>query len=123
MERRQPPADVQPHPEQRGELRVGQVGVQVACDVEERLLKDVRGVEPGPDARVDAEFDHAAEPIAVAIEKARQRLAVAGAEPIEQLRHRVGSLVHEGAHTSYLRAEAKAGPKDRRNLGMARTGT
>ena len=51
MQRRQPPADVQPQPEQRGELRVGQVGVEVAGDVEERLLEDVRGVEPACAAR------------------------------------------------------------------------
>ena len=34
-------------PQQRGKFRIGQVGVEVARDVEERLLDDIRRVEPG----------------------------------------------------------------------------
>ena len=81
MQRRQPPADVQPQPEQRGELRVGQVGVEVAGDVEERLLEDVRRIEPASQPRVQAQLDHAPEPVAILVEERRQRLAVAAAEP------------------------------------------
>ena len=94
-----------------GQLRVGQVGVQVAGDVEERLLEDVRGVEAGPDARVDAQLDHATEPIAVAIEQRRQRLAVAAAELLDRVDCVAGWVVHDSPHTPYPRAGRKAGPK------------
>ena len=53
MQRGQPTAYVQPEPEQWRELRVGQVGVEIARDVEERLLEDVGGIEPGPEPRGD----------------------------------------------------------------------
>ena len=83
---------MQPQPEQRGELGVGQVGVEVAGDVEERLLEDVRRVEPGPQPRVDAQLHHAPEPIAVLVEELRQRLAVAAAKPVDRVDRVAGSL-------------------------------
>ena len=92
MQRRQPPADVQPQPEQRGELRVGQVGVQVAGDVEERLLDDVRRVEPGPQPRVQAQLHHAPEPVAMLFEQHRQRPAVAAAELLDRVDRVAGCL-------------------------------
>src|SRR5262249_24526731 len=119
----QPPSDVQPHPEQGLELGVGTVGIEIAGQVEVGLLEDVRGIEARPQSGVHAELDPAPQPLAIAMEQLAQRLAVAGAESVDQMHHLVRSLVHEGAPTPYLRAEAKAGPKDRRNLGMARTGT
>jgi len=127
VERRQPPADVQAQPEQRGQLRVGQVGVEVAGDVEERLLEDIRCVEAGPDARVDAEFDHATEPIAVAIEQGRQRPAVAAAERPQRVGRIAEAVVHDGPHTLYPRAGQKAGPdtgdRDRQQRSRAPAGS
>jgi hypothetical protein len=114
---------VQPHPEQGLELGVGAVGIEIAGQVEVGLLEDVRGIEARPQAVVHAELDHAPQPLAIAVEQLGQRLAVAGAEPVDQVRHLVGSLVHEGAPTPYLRAEAEAGPENRRTLGLARTWT
>ena len=119
----QPPADVQPHPEQGLELGIGTIGIEIAGQLEVGLLEDVRGIEARPQSGVHAELDHAPQPLAIAVEQLAQRLAVAGAETVEQVRHLVRSLVHEGPHTPYLRTEAKAGPKNRRNLGMARTWT
>src|SRR4029077_2140133 len=119
----QPPADVQPHPEQGRQLGVGAAGLEITGQVEVGLLEDVRGIEARPQSGVHAELDHAPQPLAIAMEQLAQRLTVAGAEPVDQVRRLVRSLVHEDAHTSYLRAEAEAGPKNRRNLGMARTGT
>ena len=113
MQRRQPPADVQPQPEQRGELGVGQVGVEVAGDVEERLLDDVRRVEPGPQPRVQPQLDHPPEPLAILVEERRQRLAVAAAEPLDRVSRFAGRLVHGGPHTLYPRTGEKAGPRNR----------
>ena len=90
MQRRQSPADVQPQPEQGLELRVGQVRVEVAGDVEERLLEHVRGIEPGPKPRVHAQLDHPPEPIAMVVEQLRQRLGVAGAKPFDPVCRVVG---------------------------------
>lgn len=70
MPRRQPPADVQAEPEQRRELRAGQAGVEVAGDVQERLLEDVRRVDPGPEPGLEAQLHHAPEPVAVLAERA-----------------------------------------------------
>ena len=81
VQRGQPPADVQPHPEQRLELGVGAVGIEIAGQLEVGLLEDVRGIEAGPQSGVHAELDHAPQPVAIAIEQLAQRLAVAGAEP------------------------------------------
>ena len=66
---RQPPADVQPHPEQGLELGVGEVGLEVAGQLEVGLLKDVRGIEAGPEPRVHAELDHPPQPIAIGVEQ------------------------------------------------------
>jgi hypothetical protein len=94
-----------------GQLRVGQIGVQIAGDVEERLLEDVRGVEAGPDARVDAQLDHATEPITIAIEQGRQRPAVAAAELLDQVGCVAGRVLHDSPHTPYPRAERRSGQK------------
>ncbi len=55
------------------------VGVEVVIDVEERLLEDVRRVESGPEPRVDAQFDHAPELVAVLGKELRQSPLVAAA--------------------------------------------
>ena len=77
--------DVQSQPEQRGELGVGQIGVKVAGDVEERLLDDIRRVETSAKPRVQAQLHHAPEPLAMLLEERRQRLAVAAAELLDQV--------------------------------------
>src|SRR5262249_10274212 len=115
----EPPADVQSHPEQGRQLGVGAVGLEIAGQVEVGLLEDVRGIEARPQSGVHAELDHAPQPLAIAMKQLGQRLGGAGAEPVDQVRHLVGSLVHERAPTPYLRAEAKAGPKNRRIWRMA----
>ncbi len=107
VERRQPPTDVQPQPEQRRQLGVGEIGVQVVGYVEERLLEDVRGVEPGPHTRVDAQLDHATEPIAVASEQGRQCLAITSTKSLDQVGRFAGRVLHDGPHTPYPR-RAKA---------------
>ena len=106
MQRRQPPADVQSQPEQRRELGVGQVGVEVAGDVEERLLDDVRRVESGSEPRVQAQLDHPPEPVAVLLEELRQRPAVAAAEPLDRVVRVAGRLVHE-VPIPFIRAQLR----------------
>ena len=122
MQGRQPPADVQPQPEQRGELRVGQVGVEVAGDVEERLLDDVRRVEAGSQPRVQAQLDHAPEPVAMLFEERRQRLAVAAAELLDRVGRVAGRLVHEGPHTLYPRPVRNRDRKKRKFDRQGRSG-
>ena len=68
-------------------------------------------VEPGPDAVVDAQIDHAPEPLTIVIEQSRQRLAVAAAEPLDQVGCVVGRLVHENPHTLYAHAKRQPGQK------------
>ena len=103
VERRQSPADVQPQPEQRRQLRVSQIGVQIAGDVNERLLEHVGSVNPGPEPWVDPQLDHATEPIAIAIEYRRQRPWAATAQPLDGVRCVAGSVFHESPHTPYPR--------------------
>ncbi len=59
-------------PKRRRGLRFGEVGAEVAVDVEERLLEDVRRVEPAPYPRVDPQLDHAPESVAILVELLRQ---------------------------------------------------
>ena len=113
VQRGQPLTDVQPHPEQRLQFRVGAIGLQVAGELEVGLLEDVRGVEAGTQPRVHAELDHPPQPVAIAIEQLAQRPAVAGTEPLDQPRCLARCLAHEAPHTSYPRAAAGAGPKNR----------
>ena len=101
MQRRQPPADVQPQPEQGGKLRVCQVGVEVAGDVEERLLDDIRCVEPGSKPRVEAQLHHVPEAVAMLVEERCQRLLVAAAELLDRVIRVARRLVSEGPHTLY----------------------
>jgi len=112
MQGRQPQSDVQPHPEQRWELGVGQVGVEVAVNVEELLLDDVRRVESAPEPRVHPQLDHAPESVAVLLEERRQRLAVAAAKPVDHVGRVAGRLVHVGLHPHYPRASQKPGPRN-----------
>ena len=111
VERCESPADVQPQPEQRWQLRVSQIGVQVAGDVDERLLEHIGGVDAGSEPRVDAQLDHATEPIAVAIEYRRQRPAAARAQPLDGVGRVAWSGFHESPHTPYPRAGQKSGQK------------
>ena len=85
MQRRQPPADVQPQPEQRGQLGVGKVGFQVAGDVEERFLNERPTRQGGPQPRVDAAVPPCAAADRDAFEQRRHRLAVAAAELLDRV--------------------------------------
>jgi hypothetical protein len=77
-------ADAQPEPEKGRQLGIAQVLVQPRGDVEERLLEDVRGIQPGLESRVHTELDHSAEPLAVDLEQLDQRLRAAGTESLNQ---------------------------------------
>ena len=55
------------------------------ASVEEGVLEHVGGVEPALEPRVHAQLDHPPQPVAVALEQVRQRLAVAAAEPLDEL--------------------------------------
>jgi hypothetical protein len=48
VQRGQPPADVQPHPEQWLELGVGAIGIEITGQLGVGLLEDIRGIEAGP---------------------------------------------------------------------------
>ena len=106
---RQTPADMQPQPEQRRDLRVGEVGVEVLGDVEEGLLDDIRGVEPGAEPGVETQLDHAAESIAVVVEERRQRLSVAAAERVDRVVRAGRRFVHRGPPTPIMRPGRKSG--------------
>ena len=61
------------------------VTVQSGRRVEEGVLEHVGGVAPGLKACIPAQLDHAAQPIPVALEQVRRRLAVARLEPLNEM--------------------------------------
>ena len=87
------------------------VTVQSDRRVEEGVLEHVGGVAPGLKARIYAQLDHAAQPILVVLEQVRQRLAVAGPEPLNEMegiarivrRDRSHTLLREQRFTSVTR--------------------
>src|SRR5689334_11848245 len=107
---------MQTQPEHWRQLRVGQVGIEVTGDVEERFLDDVGGVETCSKPRVEAQFHHPPELVAIMVEDGRQRPAVTAAQPGNRVGRVAACLVFVGSHISYPRADQKAGP-DNRILG------
>src|SRR5262249_6434244 len=67
------------------QVRPPEIAVQAGGGVEEPVLEHVGGVEPALDPRVHAELDHPVEAIPIALEQVGERLAVAGAEPLDEL--------------------------------------
>ena len=90
---------VQQKPEQRRGLRDGEVGAEVAVDVEERLLEDVRRVEPAPDPRVDPKLDHVPEWVALLVEELRPGPPVAAEEPMDRIGPVAVRIVQVVPHT------------------------
>ena len=98
MADRQPLAHDQPQPEEGRQLRAPEVAVQAGRGVEERVLEHVGGVEPALEPRVHAQLDHPAQAIPVALEQVRQRLAVAAAEPLDELLGVARIIRHDSPH-------------------------
>jgi hypothetical protein len=61
------------------------VTVQSGRRLEERVLEQVGSVAPGSKACVHTQLDHAAQPIPVALEQVRQRLAVTRPESLNEM--------------------------------------
>ena len=92
---RQPLAHDQPQPEERRQLRALEVAVQAGGGVEERVLEHVGGVDPALEPRIHAQLDHPVQPIPVALEQVRQRLAVAAAKPLDEMEGIARIVRHE----------------------------
>ena len=82
----QPLADHQAEPEEQRELRIAEVLLQPLGHLDVRLLDHVRGVEPSLQARVEADLDHPAQAIAVALEQGVQRRPVPRPYACDQFR-------------------------------------
>ena len=87
-------ADDQPQPQEGRQPGVLEVAVQAGRSVEEGVLEDVRGVDPALKPSIHAQLDHATQPVAVALEQVGQRLAVASAEPLEEIVGITGIVRH-----------------------------
>jgi hypothetical protein len=61
------------------------VAVQPGRDVEKRNLQHVRGVDPALKARVQPQLDHAAQSVAVVLERVGRRLVVIGLQPFKDI--------------------------------------
>ena len=114
MQRRQSPAHVQTKPEQRRQLRVDQVGIEVFGHVEERVLEDVRRVDPRAEPDVDAQLHHTPEPLPVLAKEFREGPAVAPSKPVDSVGRVAGRFVDLRSNLLYPRARRKPGPKNRK---------
>jgi hypothetical protein len=81
----QPLGHDQTQPEEWRQIRAPEVAVQASGGVEKPVLEHAGGVEPALDSRVHPQLDHPVEAIPVALEQVRERLSVAGAEPLDEL--------------------------------------
>ncbi len=109
---RQPPPDVHPHPQERLERGIDDIGGQVLGDVQIGFLQHVRSVDPRPQPRIHAQLDHPAQPIAVAIKDRRERTFFAGAKPAEQASHLAFGLVDVGSHLYLSAHEVESGTEE-----------
>src|SRR5262249_22436967 len=73
-------------------------------EVEERILDEVRPVEPGSKPGVQAQLHHAPEPLAMLVKERCQRRAVVAAELLDRDVRIAGRLGQEGFRTHYPRA-------------------
>jgi hypothetical protein len=69
VQRRKPLAGEVPEPEERRHPGVGEVLGLPLVDVEERLLEDVRGIDPPLEAPVQPQSDHPTQPVVVLAEE------------------------------------------------------
>ena len=81
---------------------IAQIALHPLRQVEEAVLKHVRGVDPTIKPRVHAELDHPSQPVAVPLEQVGQRPAIPGSEPLEQVDGFTRWVVHDLAHTLWL---------------------
>jgi hypothetical protein len=111
VERGEPPADVQPQPEHRRKLRIGEVGIEVSGQIENGLLKHIRGVDPRAQPRIEAELHHARQPITVLFEERRERALAAVAELSAWITGVAARMVHKWLHTRNPRVRPEPRPK------------
>src|SRR5262249_7883365 len=111
----QPLGHNQPQPEKRWQVLAPEIALQASGGVEKPVLEHVRGVEPALDPRVHAKLDHSVETVPITLEQVRQRLAVAGAQPLDEVAgvgcvgwHEKISLYHLTCATARNRADRSA---------------
>src|SRR5262245_56052442 len=80
------------------------VTVQSGRRVEEGVLEHIGGVAPGLKTCVPAQLDHAAQPIPVALEQVRRRLAVARPDPLNEMED-IARIVRDDSPQTLLPAQ------------------